>query len=59
MTPGGRPAGEEFQHTGKPVTVKRKHTAAVMTKAITWLLVKADSAAPMARNAPAIRKLPR
>ena len=43
---------------GEPLTVKRKQAAAVSTKAITWFLVKADSAAPMARNAPAMRKLP-
>ena len=29
-----------------------------MTKAITWFFVSADTAAPIARKPPAIRKLP-
>src|SRR5215468_2308151 len=42
---------------GEPLTVNTKHTAAVTTKAITWFLVSAERHAPIARKAPAIRKL--
>src|SRR5258706_9253304 len=45
--------------TDEPDTVSRKHTTAASTNAITWFLVSAEIAAPMARNAPAISKLPR
>ncbi len=44
--------------SGKPDSRKPKHTTAVMTKAITWLRVNADRQEPIARNPPAIRKLP-
>ena len=44
---------------GMPETRNRKHTTTVRTKAMTWFLVAADRQAPMARNAPAIRRLPR
>ena len=36
----------------------RKQMAAETMKAITWFLVSAEMHEPMARNAPAIRKLP-
>jgi len=35
-----------------------KQTTMLMMKAMTWLRVVAEMLEPMARNAPAIRKLP-
>src|ERR1043166_4108124 len=43
---------------GKPLMRKPKQRTTVTTKALTWFLVKADTADPIARNPPAIRHEP-
>ena len=44
---------------GLEATAKMKQIATASTKAITWLRVSADIAAPTDRNAPAISRQPR
>ena len=55
----GAQAWKKFNTSSRPLMVNRKHTVAATMKAITWFLVSADMHDPMARIAPAIRKLPR
>ncbi|MNC95845.1 hypothetical protein D3C83_130610 [compost metagenome] len=55
----GAQAWKKSSTSGKPLRMNRKHTATLITNAITWLRVSAEMQAPMARKPPAIRKLPR
>ena len=43
---------------GKPLSRKAKQTTTDRMKATTWLRVRADMQAPMARKLPAISQLP-
>ena len=43
---------------GRLLITNRKQITAAMMNAMTWFLVSAETNEPIARNAPAIRKLP-
>ena len=51
--------GSTLSTSSSPLMTSRKQTVAATMKAITWFLVSAEMHEPMARKAPAIRKLPR
>src|SRR5690606_24148235 len=55
---GGAQPEKKLRTSVEPLTVNMKHTAAVMTNAITWLFVTAETQAPIARNPPAMSRLP-
>ncbi len=46
---GERKTEKKLSTSGKPLTVKIKHTMTLSTKAITWLRVSADKNEPIAK----------
>ena len=49
---------KKFKTIGKPLTVNKKQTAILTTKAITWFFVRDDIQDPIDKKPPAINKLP-
>ena len=58
-TIAGASAPTNSSTSGKPLSTKPRQTTPLTTKAMTWLRVRAEMHEPMARNAPAISRLPR
>ena len=57
IKPSGAQSCSSPNTVGVPATLSTKTRAAVTTKAMTWFLVAAETAAPIAKTAPAISQL--
>ena len=58
-TISGAHALKKSNTISSPLIVNKKQTVAETIKAITWFFVMAEIHEPIARNAPAIKKLPK
>ena len=54
----GAQSRKKLSTSSRPAMVNRKHTVALMMKAMTWFLVNAEMHDPIARKAPAMNRLP-
>ena len=55
----GAHSANALMTTEVPMAINRKQIAAATTNAMTWFFVSAETKEPMARNPPAISKLPK